>query len=51
MVGAQETYPLLFEICPLIMRTQGILLVKDVVLIVMLCSAGGGLSHFLVDFG
>ena len=39
---AQEAYPLLFEICPLIMRTQGILLVKDVVLIVTLCSAGGG---------
>ena len=28
----QRTYPLLFDICPLTMRTQGILLVRDAVL-------------------
>ena len=37
MTGGQQTYPHLFEICPLIMRTQGILLVRDA--IVAFCSA------------
>ena len=45
----QGTYPVLFEICPLIMRTQGILLVRDAMLIMTLCTAGGGLSHSLID--
>ena len=49
MIRAQQTYPHLFEICPLIMRTQGILLVKDVVLITTLCSAGGRSFHLVVD--
>jgi len=44
----QRTYPHLFETCPLIMRTRGILLVKDVVLIMTLCSVGGGLSCLVV---
>ena len=29
----QQTYPFLFEICPLTMRTQGILFVRDVILL------------------
>ena len=29
----QQTYPMLFEICPLTMRTQGILLVRDTILL------------------
>ena len=49
MVVAQETYPHLFEICPLIMRTQGILLVKDAVLIMPFCSADSGLSQCSVN--
>ena len=50
---AQEIYPHLFEIRPLIMRTQGILLIKDAVMIMSFCSADGGLSHLsvhLIDF-
>ena len=47
---AQDTYPHLFEICPLIMRTQGILLVKDAVLIVTRCSAEGGSFNPTVEF-
>ena len=39
---AQQTYPHLFEICPLIMRTQAILLVRDA--IVAFCSAYPTLS-------
>ena len=49
MVGLQQTYPHLFEICPLIMRTQGILLVKDAVLTTALCSTDGRLFHLIVD--
>ena len=49
MMMAQETYPHLFEICPLIMRTQGILLVKDVVLITTRYSAEGGPSHPVIE--
>ena len=48
MVVAQQTYPHLFEICPLIMRTQGILLVRDAVLIMSFCSADSKLSYFPV---
>ena len=48
---AQGTYPHLFEICPLIMRTQGILLVRDAMLIMTLCSTGGGLSHPSIGSG
>ena len=44
---AQQTYPHLFEICPLIMRTQGILLVRDA--IVAFCSADSALSYFTID--
>jgi len=29
----QQAYPILFEICPLMMRTQGILLVRDTILL------------------
>ena len=29
----QRAYPILFEICPLTMRTQGILLVRDVIML------------------
>jgi len=29
----QQTYPILFEICPLTMRTQGILLVRDAIVL------------------
>ena len=29
----QRVYPLLFDICPLTMRTQGILLVRDATLV------------------
>jgi len=46
---SQETYPRLFEICPLTMRTRGILLVKDAIFAMTLCSADGGLSHLVVD--
>ena len=49
MMMAQETYPPLFEICPLIMRTQAILLVKDVALITTRCSAEGGSSHPAIE--
>ena len=42
MVVAQQTYPHLFEICPLIMRTQGILLVRDVVFTMSFCSTDSG---------
>ena len=45
----QETYPHLFEICPLIMRTQGILLVKDATLVINLCLTDGGSSHPVVS--
>ncbi|KAF9643250.1 hypothetical protein BDM02DRAFT_3123697 [Thelephora ganbajun] len=37
----QQIYPRLFEICPLTMRTEGILLVKDVVFFIALCSTDG----------
>jgi len=49
MVRAQQTYPHLFDICPLTMRTQGILLVKDAILMMASCSADRGSLHFLVD--
>jgi len=45
----QQTYPHLFEICPLIMRTQGILFVRDAVSTMALCSAGSGSFHLVVD--
>ena len=38
---SQQVYPLLFEICPLTMRTQGILLVKDAIFLINFCSTGG----------
>jgi len=49
IVGAQETYPHLFDICPLTMRTQGILLVNDAILMTALRSADGELFHLVVD--
>lgn len=49
MVGAQKAYPHLFDMCPLIMRTQGVLLVRDAVLVMKLCSADGRLYHNVVD--
>ena len=47
MMGAQEIYPHLFQICPLIMRTRGILLVRDAVFIMTLRSDAGALSYLL----
>ena len=44
----QETYPHLFEICPLTMRTQGVLLVKDTILLITLCSTDGRSSRLVV---
>jgi hypothetical protein len=41
----QEIYPHLFEICPLTMRTQGILLVKDATLLINHCLTDGGSSR------
>ena len=40
----QKTYPQLFDICPLTMRTQAILHVKDVTSIIPLFLHGGGSS-------
>jgi len=37
----QRTYPHLFEIWPLTMRTQGILFVKDMIMVMAHCSGGG----------
>lgn len=45
----QETYPRLFEICPLTMRTQGILLVKDATLLVDRCLNGGRSSNLVIS--
>ena len=47
----QQAYPILFEICPLIMRTQGILLVKDTILLLGALPANGKsyASTFSVD--
>ena len=47
MTKPQQTYPHLFEVCPLIMRTHGILLVKDAVSITMHLGASG-LSHLVI---
>ena len=47
MVDGQQTYPHLFEICPLIMRTQAILLVKDTVM--TFCSADSESFHLVID--
>lgn len=37
----QQAYPHLFDICPLTMRAQAILLVKDVILVMSFCSTDG----------
>jgi hypothetical protein len=37
----QRAYPILFEICPLTMRTEGILLVKDTILLLGVIPADG----------
>ena len=37
----QQAYPILFEICPLTMRTQGILLVRDVILLLKVLPVDG----------
>ena len=47
MMDGQQTYPHLFEICPLTMRTKAILLVKDA--IVTFGSADSRLFHLIVD--
>ena len=49
LTRVQQTYPQLFEICPLTMRTQAILLVKGVILTMSLCSADGGSSQPDID--
>ena len=40
-VPPQQAYPILFEICPLMMRTQGILLAKDTILLLGALPADG----------
>ena len=49
----QNAYPILFEICPLTMRTQGILLVRDAILLLGLLAADGErhTSTSSIDFG
>ena len=49
----QKAYPILFEICPLTMRTQGILLVRDAILLLSLLAADGERHTFTssIDFG
>jgi len=42
----QQTYPILFKICPLIMRTRGILFVRDVIVHLNFLSADGKLYVF-----
>ena len=37
----QQTYPVLFKICPLTMRTQAILLVRDAIYLLKVSSDGG----------
>ena len=37
----QQAYPILFKICPLTMRTQGILLVRDAILLIGVIPADG----------
>ena len=44
----QKTYPQLFNICPLTMRTQATLYVKDVTSIIPLCSRGGESSPLVI---
>ena len=43
----QQTYPILFEICPLTMRTQGILLVRDAILLLRVLPVDGELHLHL----
>jgi hypothetical protein len=38
---SQRTYPILFKICPLTMRTQGILLVRDAILLLGILPTDG----------
>ena len=49
----QKAYPILFEICPLTMRTKGILLVRDAILLLGLLPTDG--EHYVltpsIDFG
>ena len=37
----QQTYPVVFEVCPLMMRTQGILLVRDTIILLGALPADG----------
>jgi len=46
----KKVYPILFDICPFTMRTQGILLVRDTTLLLGICASGGE-SHDLVQSG
>ena len=49
LTGApQQTYPFLFETCPLTMRTQGILFVRDVILLLNAIPADG--EHYAPGF-
>ena len=43
----KETYPILFDICPLIMRTEGILLVRDATLLLGFYASGGEFYRFV----
>ena len=43
----KEVYPVLFDICPLIMRTEGILLVRDATLLLRLYASGGEFYRFV----
>ena len=43
----KETYPILFDICPLIMRTEGILLVRGATLLLRFYASGGEFYCFV----
>ena len=48
----QKAYPILFEICPLTMRTQGIVLVRDAILLLGLLTTDGERHTFTsIDLG
>ena len=43
----KETYPILFDSCPLIMRTEGILLVRDATLLLRFHASSGEFDRFV----
>lgn len=42
----KEAYPVLFDICPLVMRTEGILLVRDAALLLKFYASGSEFCRF-----